>query len=259
MPAHQPDLWELPDAGTRTAAQRRGDWENEHVERDYASVFSVTEDPGLRAKLIGALGPMNPGQLVIVPGCGSRTLLERDLLGRLPVKVWSSDYPAVVDLARSRFEHRRLRWRARDSSRLRWRAVADGAVLVNSVVSDSHSENEAIIRSVANALRPGGRFVGLFPTPMDILEAAGVLRDDAMRSRVDLDRCAVRARDGGEQRYYGPLRLRRMLHRAGVEIERIEVVFLDSAHFRAQGDDPYRADEPDLVTWEYLIVGRRVT
>ena len=75
----------------------------------FENVYSITEDPEFRAKIIGLLrelmDPLTPRR-VLVPGCGARALLERDLVMSIPAwSVLATDYPGVARAAVERLQH----------------------------------------------------------------------------------------------------------------------------------------------------------
>jgi hypothetical protein len=78
--------WMIPSrvAGCTDAREY---WESRHGRLDFENVYSVTEDPVLRREIIGllmeALDPLTLCR-ILVPGCGARALLERDLVMSVP-------------------------------------------------------------------------------------------------------------------------------------------------------------------------------
>lgn len=250
--------WLIEPSEELSPAARRSYWETVHVDDDYDSVWSMTEDAGVRARLVEELSKAGSPGRIVIPGCGSRTLLERDLAAAFPdADVYGTDFPAVVAAA-ARFEHPRVHYVARDSADLGWSDEIDAVVVVNSILSESDAENRAILESCCRSLRPGGVLVGFFPTVFAAADIASLSRSREMMSQVNLERSSFFERKQQlEQIFYTPLRLRVALREAGFELDRIELYFCESDYFLRHGREYYGLEDDDLVIYEHLVVARK--
>jgi SAM-dependent methyltransferase len=229
-------------------------------------VYSVTEDPGLRIKLVEMLqavvSPCVPSK-VLVPGCGSRALLEQDLVESFPVmSVVATDYPGVVAAAAARLRHPRVEFAGRDTRCLGRQSEFDAAVVINSVLSDCDHENRAMLQSIHAALKSNGLLVGLFPTifaPADIgfceeRERWRLELVDLLGSRYRFDEHAM-----ATHILYTPLRLRAILREVGFAALRMEIFFCESPRLRDEAYRVYGLDGEDVVLYELLVTSRKAT
>ena len=97
-------------------------WERRHGVLQYENVYSVTEDPGFRAKVMtllsGVIDPLRPSR-ILVPGCGTKGLLEQDLVASFQAtSVLATDYPGVARAAAARLQHPRVGFAGKDSRHL---------------------------------------------------------------------------------------------------------------------------------------------
>jgi SAM-dependent methyltransferase len=250
--------WRTPESSARTQSERRAWWEAEHRDHDYGNVFSITEDEKLLAEVIEAAGPDRDAELIVVPGCGSRTNFERALVVAYPsAQIHAIDFPDVVKIAAERFEHPRVHYSGGDIAELELDGVADAVFHLHSVVSDSDEENRAILASSARALRPGGVLVGLFGSPYEVAEMGVLTGDEELITAVDLQTGLVQGLDDTYQLFYGPIRLRHILREAGLELSRFALRFHDTEVFRAQDSQRYDRSEPDLVMYGHLVTAHR--
>lgn len=251
--------WQLPSSQVQqTDFDYKAYWETSHAELDYGDVFSVTEDEQLLKRLSDPIVDLvgTSGARVLVPGCGSRGRLERHLVERVPyVHVVATDFERVVSVAASRFDHAQVEFLARDTRKLGYNAIYDAAVPVNSILSDDDSDNRAMIASTARAIRPGGIFVGLFPTIFGLADLSYC--DPNYRNWLDfIDLHESRYRDQVQKQsqiLYTPLRLRAILVEAGLVDIEISIFFCDSAHLRAEASRMYGIVGEDSVIYFLLV------
>lgn len=249
--------WLVPDEESWSQEERAAYWEGLHRETDYDLVYSLTGDPGLRRRIVASLEPLEPRRIAI-PGCGTRTDLQRHLLERFPeAEVVCTDFAGVVRIAATRFEHPRLTYVGGDASRLAL-APCDAVVHVTSVVSESDRENRAILANTGSWLRAGGLMVGLFPTVLATLDLAYVLGEPERADAIDLGRSSYsEPKQGVTQIFYTPVRLRVILQEAGLSLERMEIFFNDSEELREQGRIHYGFTDPDAVLYHLYCEARR--
>ena len=256
-------MWPIPCLGA-SPSDAREYWESRHGRLHFENVYSVTEDPELRARIMelltGALDPVAPCR-ILVPGCGARALLERDLV--TSVLAWSilaTDYPGVVRAAAKQLQHPRVAYCGRDTRALDLESEYDAAVVINAILSDSDVDNRAMLRSVHAAIRPSGLFVGLFPTifaPADIgfceeRERWRLELVDLLHSRYCFDEHV-----GATHILYTPLRLRAILREAGFTAVRMEVFFCESPCLREEAARVYGLEGGDAVIYELLVTCRK--
>ena len=252
--------WSIQDKHPWSPDERRRFWEAVHVRGDYESIWSVTEEEHMLDQIAAAL-KLSGSEVAraLIPGAGTRTLLERHLVDEFPgLSIVATDFPEVARKASSTFQHPRVEYIARDSTDLGWKDEFDFVLPVNSTVSERHSENIQMLDSMLEALRPNGRLVGLFPTVIATLDIASVMRSQAQFKRVDLERSSVCESDGVEQIFYSPLRLRQLCREVGFSLERMEIVFFESDRARQESSAHYSIDaDADLVVYELLVTARR--
>jgi SAM-dependent methyltransferase len=241
-------------------------WDLRHGLLQYENVYSVTEDPGLRAKLVemlrAVISPLVPSK-VLVPGCGSRALLEQDLVESFPrTSVLATDYPGVAAAAAARLCHPRVEFAGGDTRGLGWQSEFDAAVVINSVLSDCDHENRAMLQSIHAALKPNGLLVGLFPTifaPADIgfceeRERWRLELVDLPQSRYCFDEYA-----SATHILYTPLRLRVIFSEIGFAALRMEIFFCESPRLRNEAFRVYGLEGEDVVLYELLVTSRKAT
>lgn len=251
--------WQLPSSQVQqTDVDYKIYWETSHAALDYGDVFSVTEDEQLLKRLSDPIVDLvgTSSARVLVPGCGSRGRFERHLVERIPhVNVVSTDFERVVSLAASRVDHPQVEFVARDTRKLGFDAIYDAAVPVNSILSDDDSDNRAMIASTARAIRPGGIFVGLFPTIFGLADLGYC--DPNYRDWLDrLDLHESRYRDQVQKQsqiLYTPLRLRAILLEAGLAGIQMSIFFCDSVHLRAEASRMYGIVGEDSLIYFLLV------
>ena len=221
----------------------------------------MTDDVAVQHRISCALSSLGVDPQILIPGCGSRTALQRRLIAERPsASLVCVDFPGVIALANEDYSHPNLSYVAHDLSEPKWTESFDAVVAVNAIVSEHDEENRRIVRHCSDSLRPDGIFVGYFPTLFSPLEIAMLSGD---RSRLDaLDLQSSTFYESGQQAhqiFYTPLRLRTILREAGLAMSSLEIVFLDSAESMGFGA-PWRnpgADDDDLVIYELFVIARR--
>jgi len=188
----------------------------------------------------GVLAVQPGGELLDVPCGAGRLSLPLARRGyRLTGVDWSAEF---LDHARSRDTRREVAWERRDMRDLPWRTRFDGAFCAGNSFGYLDDEgNEAFLRAVAAALKPGARFV--LDTPMVIENLLGHLQDrpwwkagevyllvnnqyDHTRSRLDIEYTfisngRVEARRGSH-RAYTYRQLVDLLEDAGFSVELVQ-------------------------------------
>jgi SAM-dependent methyltransferase len=233
-------------------------WGKAHDAGYEDSVYSVTQDQAL---LDRALRPLErrPHSRILVPGCGTLPHLQHHLLRRFDgtvEKIVCTDFPAVVDLARKNLESPLVEFEGAATESLHHVDAFDAAIVINSIVSSSDERNRSAVSRVVRALKPGGLFIGLFPTVFTDIDLISLGHDND--PPVDLRKNLVfETGQGVWQLAYTPLRLRLILREAGLVLDEMQLVFLDSPEFSDLSRQYYGIDDPDLALYEILVVATR--
>lgn len=162
------ERWLLKPQRERIPSERQQIWRTLHA-RGYRNeeVWSVTCDAGLRQRLVKSLRSLPSCRRILMPGCGSLTYLQEEILAHCPEveSIVCTDFEEAVEIASSKLSHPKIEFHAVDSTALhdRWPEQFDVVMPVNSVVSDSDEENRRMVRSFSGALRPRGYMLGIFP------------------------------------------------------------------------------------------------
>lgn len=233
-------------------------WERVHQESDYADVYSLTDDRALRELLVADLREAG-ARRILIPGCGSRTALQREIVERLPgASLTCVDFAGVVEVAARRFSDARVEYRAADVTTLQVDEPYDAVVHVTSVVSESDTENRDIVQRTVAALKPGGLLLGVFPTVFATLDIAHTTNEVWRAERVDLPTSTYsEAKQAVSQIFYTPLRLRRIVREAGLTDVAMSLFFNDSPYLRSEGARHYDLQDEDAVLYHLYVRGRR--
>lgn len=187
--------WLLQPRHELTNKESHQTWDTFHA-RGYRSedVWSVTTDSGFRRRLTRNLRSMPACRNILIPGCGSLTLLQEEILASCPEveSIVCTDLASAIEVARASLTHPKVEFHAHDSTSLheRWPAHFDVVIPINSVVSSSDEENRSMIRSFRSALKPQGSLLGLFPciyAVQELYRFVPAARQSAVASRESLD------------------------------------------------------------------------
>ena len=257
-----PAKW-LLKGKTQSPAQRRAYWEQNH-EDGYKDVFSVTEDPALRAYIVDALADLPSHQKILIPGCGSKGLLEQSIAVSLPgcQHVLCTDFAKVVGIPAAANKNALIEYRGIDSGKLDMKGQFDAIVVVNSILSDNDSENRKILKSCLKALKPGGSLIGFFPTVFCALDFAITSKlpewKSYLQNNVDLETQSEHEEPQNvRQTFYSPLLLNQILKEAGFKDRKMGVYFFDSAFFHRQSQALYGITDTDLTVYEFFVTAKR--
>lgn len=248
--------WIIRPKKTLTASERQSYWESIHNKSAYSDAFSTTEDVAYREKIIHELDQVGDIRSVLIPGCGSRVFLQKELARKPKIKeICCTDFEGVVQVAENHFRHPKVQYLARNSTALGFKDKWDAIVIVNSILSESDEENRNILLSCYNALRPGGTLIGYFPTIFCAVDVDSIDPSLGVAKYIDLKRNSFyEKRQGAYQIFYTPLRLRYILKEAGFRLDKMEIYFLDSNFFKKQGAEYYGLKDEDAVIYELFIV-----
>lgn len=237
-------------------------WAQTHKD-GYDDVYSVTEDQGLRDRILAELRGLPEGARILIQGCGSRGILERDLAERLEgaAEIVCNDFEDVVKIpAKANRDVSKITYVGMDSRGLgdEYPSEFDAVVVVNSVLSDKHKDNLEILDSCRKALRPGGKLVGFFPTVFCALDLAHSANKPELLEVIDLGANTVTDPiQNVEQVFYTPIRLRQVFREAGYALDSVEIYYLDSEHFLEEAARVYKLDNPETPIYEHLVLAHR--
>jgi hypothetical protein len=256
MTSNGEQKWLIPDAVSMTREERAAYWEDVHENADYGNVYSLTDDHALRDLLLSDLVAADAHD-ILIPGCGSRVELQRQIVEELPLAmVHCVDFPGVVAVAERRFQHPNVTYTGADVTDLTEHGRYDALVHVTSVVSERDLENRAIMRSTTRCLTKGGRFLGIFPTVFATLDIAVTTGETWRAENVDLNTSRYNEpTQGVSQIFYTPLRLRRIAKECGLTEIRMGVFFNDSDYLRAEGSRHYGLLDQDAVLYHLYLTG----
>ena len=266
------NAWEIPDSNYTLARDAEENyWIDEHSKG--FDVFTLVADDDIIADFIARIKamslPSGPGQAkVLISGCGIQNKFEMALAQALPqFDFHCGDFPEVIKLAQANFEaaqtelgHRftNIHYETIDATDLPQRDEYDLIITINSVLATNHSTNVAMIQSFCQALKPGGRLMGIYPSIWaltDILTIYGRL--DFETEGIDLLRNSYfEKQQQVEQIFYSPLRLRQIMLAAGFEVARFEIFFCDTPAI-ARASKQYYPElcDPDagIVLYEHYV------
>lgn len=174
------------------------------ISRDYFSEIISPFQPGVINPLRKFLGKLprrkrlNVGDL----GCGIGNLLPF-LCPRFK-KVYAVDFAkGMLDQCRQRHAFRNLKYVQRSIADLKpLHGKLDVAVAVNSVLSPSLSEVDRILLEISKTLKPGGHFMGIFPSMESIIYQGTLILERETERSGDADEAARRARRILEEKKY---------------------------------------------------------
>lgn len=250
--------WLVEDRGGAAGDPQRR-WEREHLDRDYETTFSVSEDEDVTRRIIDAVLGSQTHDDLLIAGCGSRVGLQRRLLDRAPAgtRVVATDFPEVIARAAERFSHPRLTYASIEAAR-GWGQRFDVVVAVNVLVMERDFENRSLLNEWAAMLRQGGTLVALLPMLFCGLELAMLSQRDDLWACLDLDSSSWHEKhQSTRQVEYSPLRLRRALAEAGLQLDDLRVVFLAGPSSLRQARVHYGIDDEDLLVYEQLVIASR--
>jgi SAM-dependent methyltransferase len=238
-------------------------WEHRH-NAGYNKVYSMTDDAALRGRIVRELAARPRHQKILVPGCGSKDRLQKDIAKKVPgcKHVLCTDFPSVAAIPARKNRNRTIEYKGLDSGKLGIRKEFDAVVVVNSVISESDLENRKILAACFQALKPGGYLMGFFPTIFCSVDFAITSKSAQWRryvkKRVDLDTFSEGIKGKWDtQIFYSPLLLDHILRETGFVRRKLEIYFLDTAYFLKEGRSVYGITDPDLRAYELFVTAQR--
>lgn len=255
-------VWKIPEKNSLNLAERQQYWAKTHLQDGFETVWSLTQDPFAREKLIAELLNLSDCSSILLPGCGTHVFLQTELAELEQVqKIHCTDFSKVVDFAKERFKHQKVTYAAEDLAKFKTSEKYSVVMPVNSVVSESHQENTNILTACYDALKPDGTLIGYFPTifwPLDIAHLLQGEQKSAFIDRVDVANSTFHeSQQDCYQIFYTPLRIRQLFKSCGFEIKKLEIVFFDSPSAIEETNQVYQVSDPDLVAYEMLIVAHK--
>jgi hypothetical protein len=164
-----------------------------------------------------------------------------------------------VEIGEPSHVDRGVRYARADTSALPWTDFFDAIIIVNSILSESDSENRDMLKACFEALAPGGSLVGFFPTIFCALDIAILENNQEKMRNIELESSLCYERiQGAKQVFYTPLRLRRILREVGLTLVAIELFFCDSDYFSNHARRLYDIYDEDLCPYEYFVIAKKV-
>lgn len=252
--------WLINTEHVLTDDQRKRYWVKTHTEENYETVWSMTDDPYVRSRIVRELERVECRKKILVPGCGSRVTLQNEIAASLPDidEILCTDFEGVINVAQKQKNDRIIRYKPRDSKRLGSTQEWDVIVNVNAILSENDTENRDILDSCFKVLKTGDVLIGMFPTIFATVDISYIEEDRERLRFVDFERSAFyEEKQGLWQIYYTPLRLRRILLESGFKLNRMEIYFCDSEYFQNHSNEYYGLSDPDAVIYELFIIAEK--
>lgn len=253
--------WVIKAASTLPEDEVERLWVSEHKNADYKNVWSPTEEPQFIKTVLSKLSANT--RKVLVPGCGSRAILEAALSKRRNISaVVCTDFLGVVEVARRNLNTptRKIKYLGINSERMGFNSSFDAVIAINSYVSGSDVANRKAIHESARALKRGGVFIGLFPC-LDCFIEVGRL---SAQHREKMERLVCQANSSifegtpwGRQIIYSPLHLRRILIEVGLELTGVEIQFFGSKRAIRRARKVFGFGGGDLMVYELLVTAQK--
>lgn len=242
-------------------------WNSTHKNKGYSNkVFSLLDSDRVLAKVKFSIEKSfnyNSAIRVLIPGCGSNPNLQvccRDALGEFAIidaLDWSQD---AIDISKAQTDSLGI-----DVSYFRQsyydlsltESSYDLVVLSNAIVSQSNDNNVLAMTNLSRLLKRGGRFMGFFPSPFNMLDYA-LTNPEARRwisnGTVDVANRTIHEDNFGSQRFFSPLELYVLLKDLDLEVDVFELFFYDDYRFARQISELYHLScNPNYCFWGYFI------
>ncbi|GAB2198502.1 class I SAM-dependent methyltransferase [Sessilibacter sp. MAH4] len=251
--------WLIENEGKLTDIQRESYWKNTHLNENYETVWSMTDDHKVREKLIREIEIFENSK-ILIPGCGSRVTLQNQIAMMVDEveEILCTDFADVIDKAKLNDNHIKIKYDVRNSQKLGFRDEWDIIIVVNSILSENDEENRNILESCFESLKPGGFLVGMFPTIFATLDMGYLEENSEFLNRVDAVKSSYREdKQGLWQIFYTPLRLRRIMLESGFDLKKMEIFFCDSEYFIEHSREYYGIQDPDMVIYELFISAQK--
>lgn len=252
-------MWDIKNTKTISSKDRQKYWENTHRTDNYETVWSMTDDLEVRNKILHQLSQQDNLAKILIPGCGSKVLLQNDIAAKYPnASILCTDYSGVIEIAQEQSNLSNIKYKALNSTNLDIENEFDALIIVNSILSESHKENIEILNSCFKSLKPNGKLIGFFPTVFASIDIASIENNKDRMGFVDLEKSSFyEEKQEIWQIFYTPLRLRHALKETGFNREVIEIYFCDSEYFTAHSDEYYGIKDPDLPVYEHFVVAHK--
>ena len=248
--------WEIEHDSILLDSDRKKYWEHTHAVENYETVWSLTDDIEVREKIIDALSSYEDISKILIPGCGSKVLLQNEIADRFPKSlIVCSDYQGVIDIAKKKESRENIGYMALDSTNLGFENEWDVVIIVNSILSESHIENRDILKSCYRALKQDGVLLGFFPTIFASVDIAYLESEENMSLSIDLTKSSFyEKKQKIWQIFYTPLRLRYLLKEVNFIRDKMEIFFCDSEYFTAHSKEYYGIEDVDLPVYELFVI-----
>lgn len=250
---------------------QESDWAKAHEQGYSNTVWSITKDKAVRTRTLGEIrtalnNTQSAHPFILIPGCGSEAILENEIATKIKRRpdILCTDFEAVTKLAKSKSHNQQIVYEPRDSRNLGYTDAFDAVVVMNAVVAPTTGDNDKMLASFHEALKPGGTMLGLFPTIFCALDMSLTIERPEMKaalcSMVDLENGQViDTSHDARQAFYTPLQLRKSLVAAGFAPEdiKMDVYFMNSPYFQHEAKRLYGLEPSEPPVYELFVTARK--
>ena len=240
-------------------------WEQSYIETQYCDIYSATDDLVIRNKLTRGIDEKT--KIILIPGCGSKTKLQKHIINNYPEveEVYCTDWSKTsLAHAQTDFYDGKVIYQVQDTRKTTFpNNKFDMVIISNSIVSGQDLSNRLMVDECYRILKPGGIFVGLFPTILGSCDVA-LLRDNPkanwlLDGTINLYKNTFYERfQNVTQLFYSPLRLRRIFNESGFRDIEFEICFFDSDFCVKESEKIYGIPaDSDIYLWEILVKSKK--
>lgn len=220
-----------------------------------------------RNKIVGGVAASKNKNLhIIIPRCGSKTILEQDLLALKNVNhVTALDHLEITKIAEARIWAEKgkipagLKYEEINPTKTTLpKETYDIAIVSDYATTENHEENMAMLQNISETLKTGGHLIGIFPTVHCPYEIGSMATHTMWDELVNLKTNTFYEETTGIRKtFYPPLTLRKNLLNVGLTIKSMEIVFFDSEHSLQKNQALYGLPA-DLCIYKLFVVAEKV-
>lgn len=242
-------------------------WEKTHRNNGYSGkVFSLLESDKVLDKVKTCIKGLFDAECVVrilIPGCGSNPNLQvccKEVFGEracIDALDWSQE---AVSISKSKTDALGIEVSYYKQSFYDLTlpdSFYDLIIVSNAIVSQTNDNNVSALTNLSKLLKPGGRFIGFFPSPFNMLDYA--LTNPAARKwlsdgTVNIESRTIKEENFCCQRFFSPLELYQLLKKLRLCINGFELFFFDDMPFIRQISEIYHLQyKSDCCFWGYFI------
>ena len=236
-------------------------WDNDHKKNEYDNVFSITESEKICQELTKGIDENT--KYIIIPGCGSKTNLQRYIVDNYKniVCIYCTDYSKnAIKQSIEKYSHPKIKYHIEDTSNLSYeKEKFDLVIISNSILSNSDILNRKMIQECHRVLKPKGKLYGFFPSiycALDIAHLDTRFSHFMTTGMLNLAKNTFYEKtQGTEQIFYTPLRLNQIFLEASFVRKAFEIQFFDNDYFKKESERVYGLPKDSgLYVWEILAI-----